>query len=140
MDASGRWHIVATTLPFWRNKQGPVAEYGVAPDGSMRDRLEWWVGTKHHELSGRDTPDGDHFVWRGTGLAALFSSRWRFVELSDTHAVTWFARATFGVTPEGMDVYGRTEDLDWRPIVQRVQADPRFVHLTGWYAPDRRRA
>lgn len=130
---SDRWHILATTLPFWRGKTDPVVTYEVMPDGRLVDTLAWRQGGRERRLGGVDTPTPDGgYTWRGAGLLGLFTSRWRFVEVSEPFAVTWFARATFGVTPEGMDVYGRSPDLDPWPLVERLRADPRYAHLQGW--------
>ncbi len=139
----GRWHIVATTLTFWQQRDNPVSELGPAlSDGRWRNRLYWTEGGKPKALEGADTElpqvAGEpypRFRWRGAGLLWLFASDWRFVELNDTFAVTWFARATFGVTPEGMDVYARDAAFDPAPVIARLTADPAFAHLGGWYRP-----
>ena len=134
----GRWHILATTLPFWDGKRGPTVTYEALPDGRIRDMLAWRQGGRERTLGGVDTPQPDgSYLWRGAGLLALLTSRWRLVEHDEPFAVTWFARATFGVTPEGMDVYGRAADLDPGPIVARLQADPRYAHLDGWRVTER---
>lgn len=99
----------------------------------MRDTLSWTQGGRVRTLGGVDTPHGDGFRWRGDGLLAVLASDWQFVELTESWAVTWFARASFGVTPEGMDIYGREPNVDTAPILRRIQADPRFAHLSGWY-------
>lgn len=132
----GSWHIVATTLPFWRGKSTPQVTYTQRPDGRWDDVLTWDTRGRSHRLRGVDAADGEGFVWRGVGILALLESRWRFVEVTDTTAITWFSRASFGVTPEGMDVYGRTRDVDAAAIVTRLQADPRFAHIDGWYLTD----
>lgn len=130
----GRWHIRATTLRFWRGKHGPVAVYTRGEDGRLTDRLEWTEGGRPKTLAGTETPTADGFRWRGVGWMALFTSDWRFVEVTESLAVTWFARATFGVTPEGMDIYSRTMDTDIEPVLARLRADPAWAHLAAdWW-------
>lgn len=133
----GRWHILATTLPFWRGKAGPVVEYAALPDGRIADTLRWRQAGRERTLRGVDTPrPGGGFRWRGEGWLVVVHSDWVLVELEEPFAVTWFARATFGLTPEGMDVYGRDPSLDPWPIVTRIRADPRYAHLHGWEATE----
>lgn len=136
--ALGSWYILATTLPFWRGKVAPAVRYAARADGRVDDVLTWTERGRARALRGVDRPDGDGFLWRGGGLLVAFTSRWRFVELTEVHAVTWFARASFGVTPEGMDVYGRAPDLDVGPILGRLRQDPAWARLDGWYEVERR--
>jgi hypothetical protein len=109
----GRWHIVATTLPFWRGKLEPTVTYTPRPDGTWSDELSWRdVRGRARRLRGVDRmlPGGSgRFRWRGAGVLSILSSEWGFVAVAPdaTWCATWFARASFGVTPEGMDVYAR---------------------------------
>ncbi|MDQ3034341.1 MAG: hypothetical protein M3Y87_18175 [Myxococcota bacterium] len=79
----GRWHIVATTLVFWRDKR----------------------------------------EWAFVDVAG--DARW---------AVTWFSRATLGVTPEGMGVYARSAELpELDAILAALRARDDLPRLEGWY-------
>ncbi len=131
--ALGCWYIIATTLPFWEGKSAAQVTYTRRPDGRVDDVLQWEQGGRTRRLAGVDTVVDDGFSWRGAGWLFPFTSQWRFVALDADHAVTWFARASFGVTPEGMDVYARAPDHDPAPDLARIAADPRFAHLSGWF-------
>ncbi|MFN7145208.1 MAG: hypothetical protein ACK4YP_15650 [Myxococcota bacterium] len=151
-DLLGEWHIVATTLPFWRGKRRPVVTYAPRPHAphTWRDTLAWeqtdlFGRPVTRRLGGVDTGDPavpGRFVWRGDGVLGLLASEWCFVAVdpAGAWAVTWFARATFGVTPEGMDVYARDPDLDPAvvdDVIAGLQARPAFARLGGWFRPER---
>jgi hypothetical protein len=148
----GAWHVVATTLPFWRGKKAPVITYAALPGEGVR-----WSDTVTYEapglFGGGFTPrrivgvDTGHperpgsFTWRGVGLLGFLTSRWCFVAVDPggEWAVTWFARATFGVTPEGMDVYARRTDLDpgvIEGVIASLAARADLAHLGPWFRPD----
>lgn len=149
----GTWHVVATTLPFWRGKRAPVITYGALPGPGVR-----WSDTVAYEapsvfgggfvprrIVGVDTGDAETpgaFTWRGAGVLGLLTSRWSYVAVDPDGAwtATWFARATFGVTPEGMDVCARRPDLDGGVIdavIASVSARPELAHLGPWFRPAR---
>lgn len=109
----GTWHIVATSLPFWRKRSDPAVTYAGLPDGRVLDAVTYRAGDRDRILLGADTRDGDGFVWRGlTPLTRLTSSRWRVVSSDEAAedpagrwAVTSFEKTLF--TPAGVDVYCR---------------------------------
>lgn len=140
---AGRWAIVATTLPFWEGKLAPTVTYAPHADDrrAWDDTLAWRAASgKVRTLRGVDRrqPGLDGlWTWRGRGLLCMLTSQWRFVaaDPQGAWAVTWFARATLGVTPEGMDVYARDPGFAREAterIVNAVRQDPRWAHLRGW--------
>lgn len=138
----GHWHILATTLNFWRGKRNAGVEYTELPDGRWLDRLTWnparGGGTKR--LEGYDTWQDECFQWRGKGPLFWIKSQWRVVKLAPDGrwAVTWFSQSSFGITPQGMDIYSRTPKLpELDEIVEQLRRDPEFSHLDGWYATER---
>lgn len=117
----GTWHIVATTLGFWRGRTDATVTYAPLADGRWSDTLRFRKGGAARTLRGTDTP-GDppgRFLWRGAGWLRWCTSAWTFaaVDPAGQWAITWFAAATLRVTPEGMDVYARGPSLD--PAVLR---------------------
>ncbi|MDP2316834.1 MAG: hypothetical protein Q8P41_28340 [Pseudomonadota bacterium] len=149
----GTWHVVATTLPFWRGKRAPVITYGALDGPGLRwsDTVAYeapgWLGGgwKRHRVVGVDVGDPavpGRFRWRGAGVLGLLTSDWSYlaVDPAGQWTATWFARATFGVTPEGMDVCARRPDLD-PAVIDGVIADlakrPELAHLGGWFRPER---
>ena len=143
----GEWHIVATTLPFWRGKRAPRIRYTPLPDGRWGDELRWeqprwWGAVAAKRLAGADTPvDGapGRFVWRGAGVLGVLASEWCFVEVGPGAAwcATWFARASFGATPEGMDVYARDAGFDPTSAMAGLEARADLPKIPGWYRPER---
>lgn len=139
----GRWHIVATTLPFWRKKRGPVVTYTERSDGSWSDVLSWRSARGSEKwLAGVDhTVPGGRFVWRGSGFLRVLSSEWAFVASAPdlSWCATWFARASFGVTPEGMDVYARTPgDVRVADVLAQLATRPDLPALgAAWYETQR---
>ena len=137
---TGRWRIEATTLGFWRGRSDASVRYEARPDGRWTDTLEYRQKGATKSLVGLDTPlDGrpGFFRWRGRGWLAWCTSTWGFVMLGPDArwAVTWFSRATLGVTPEGMDVYAR-EPLgadEVEEILESVRARGDLPSLEGWF-------
>lgn len=138
---AGRWHIAATTLSFWRGRSDATVEYSPRPDGRWTDTLRFRKGVTERALVGVDTPLRDRpgfFRWRGAGWLAWCTSTWGFVLLAPDArwAVTWFSRATLGVTPEGMDVYGRAPlsqgEID--AAIAQARARPDLPRLDGWFS------
>ena len=140
---SGTWRILATTLPFWRGRREVTVTYRTRPDGDWDDLLAFTRRGRRKTLGGRDTPHADRpgfFTWRGLGWLGWCRSTWGFVRVGPelSWAVTWFSRATLGVTPEGMDVYARDllsrEALD--RIIADVTAEPGLPQTGPWYVID----
>lgn len=136
----GRWHIVATTLAFWRGKRDPVVEYAALEGGRWSDTLSWTDARgRAKTLGGIDRLDPaqpGRFRWRGRGVLAVLSSDWAFVDVADDArwAVTWFSRATLGLTPEGMDVYARAAELpELDEILAAIRARDDLPRPGGWY-------
>lgn len=135
----GNWKIVATTLPFWRGKHDPTVEYAVRHDGTWSDTLTWKSAKgRTRSLSGVDRHHGEpgRFVWRGAGLLRVLSSEWAFVVVAPDlrWCVTWFSRASFGLTPEGMDVYARDRaEVDVASALALVKSRADLPKLEGWY-------
>jgi len=145
-DMLGTWHIVATTLPFWKGKRGARVEYVDLGHATWRDIVRYeTAGGRTREIAGRDhlaggpSPTDARVVWRGEGWLAWIRSEWRFVEVDPAGqwAITWFSRASFGVTPEGMDVYGRSRDRsDLRELVRRAASRPEAARCGPWFETD----
>lgn len=140
----GRWHIVATTLSFWRGKDDPTVEYGELGAGRWSDVLRWRDARgRARTLEGIDVVDATRpgrFRWRGRGMLAWVRSEWAFVEVAPDArwAVTWFSRATLGLTPEGMDVYSREPELgELDAVLEAVRARGDLPRGVEWYRTTR---
>jgi lipocalin len=109
----GQWQIIATTLPFWRKRSEPTVTYTQKPDGRWLDEVRF-IGppfSRRWHVGGENTvvaPPG-RFQWRGTGLLKVVTSEWCVVAIDPEYrwAATWFSRVSFGITPEGWDLYAR---------------------------------
>lgn len=143
----GTWHVVATTLPFWKGRQDPTIRYDPLPDGRWRDTVEYRTARDRiKRIVGIDTLDPTSpgsFSWRGAGWLAWCTSRWCFVDASadEGWAITWFSPATLRVTPEGCDVYARRSDLDRAAIREIIARTGRAIGSplgAGWFLTHRR--
>lgn len=137
---TGRWRIEATTLGFWRGRSAATVTYAARPDGRWTDTLTYQQRGKPKTLVGLDTPLSHRpgfFRWRGRGWLAWCASTWGFVMLDPDGrwAVTWFSRATLGVTPEGMDVYAREpltgDEVD--AVLESIRACDHLPSIEGWF-------
>jgi hypothetical protein len=112
----GTWIIVATNFPMWLSgeRRDPRFVYGVVSRNPLvlSDNVVYVAGQgkragarKH--IHGTDTYTKDGFVWRGTGMLKLFTSRWHVAGASDdgTIAAIHFTK-TLG-SPAGVDIVVR---------------------------------
>lgn len=110
---NGTWHIVATSLLFWKSRSAPAVTYAPLPDGRILDAVTYVRDGKERLVLGVDERDGTGFVWRGLQLVTTWTtSRWRVVAADETAsavedrwAVTAFEKTMF--TPAGVDIYCR---------------------------------
>jgi hypothetical protein len=145
MSLDGTWHIVATSLPFWRSRQAPSVTYTPLPDGRILDVVHYTTRGRSRLVIGADTLVDGGYHWRGlTPLTRLTSSRWRVVaedqgasDPAAQWAVTAFEKTLF--TPAGVDVYCRARAID--PAASEaaraaIAADPGVASfLSGLFTP-----
>jgi hypothetical protein len=76
---AGTWHVVATTLPFWRGRRDPSIRYDAIAGGRWLDTVEYLTPRgARKRIVGYDTPDArvaGAFDWRGAGWLAWCRSR-----------------------------------------------------------------
>ncbi|MCU0698430.1 MAG: hypothetical protein MUC96_18170 [Myxococcaceae bacterium] len=112
---TGRWHVIASTFPMWKQRCDVTFTYGPRTDTTLTDRVAFTEGGRAQELLGVDTQHPEvrtHFTWRGNGLLSLFSSEWDVVALAPD--ASWVV-LTFGATlatPAGADVIARSPTLE----------------------------
>jgi len=130
----GKWYVVHSTLPLWKNKKDVTITYTL-PESlepsqppafellRFDDIVQYRSATASSSsnpwtVQGVDTllrPDapqssfkpGASFRWRGKGLLKITSSRWQVLGYGDGWAVTFFSKTIF--TPAGIDIYSRDE-------------------------------
>ena len=56
---TGTWHIVETTLPFWRRRTSPSVSYLPLPDGRVLDAVHYRSRGSGRLVLGADTPAPD---------------------------------------------------------------------------------
>ncbi|KIR74296.1 hypothetical protein I310_01898 [Cryptococcus deuterogattii CA1014] len=128
----GKWDVVWSTLPMWRDKKEfeDLVEYRArsSTDGSKT----YTSKCQNKEPSGRaddiavkgtDTlspaSNGATFDWKGKGLLFFVHSHWEVlgygkdVEQGLEWAVTYFSKTLF--TPAGIDIYVRTIPFSSKP-------------------------
>ena len=112
----GTWIVAATNFPMWLSGErlNPRFEYGLISREPLvlSDDVTYVAGQgkragaqKH--IHGRDTYIDDGFMWRGTGMMKMFTSRWHIGGISDdgSIAAVHFTK-TLG-TPAGVDIIVR---------------------------------
>lgn len=135
---TGAWHVVATTLPFWRGRRDPIITYSALPDGLWLDVVSYKTssGTPKSVVGVDTAKAAGQFLWRGSGWLGWCSSRWCFLDADDNWALTWFSAATLGVTPEGFDIYSRSADVAKAQIAdyqKRVETLAGRALGSGWF-------
>ncbi|MGV8896173.1 MAG: hypothetical protein ACOH10_01450 [Rhodoglobus sp.] len=112
----GSWIVAATNFPMWLSgeRNEPRFEYGVvsrdplvlSDDMGYTEGRGKRAGTLKHIL-GRDTFDGEAFVWRGAGLLKLITSRWYVAGASDDGSIAAIHFAKSLGNPAGVAVIVR---------------------------------
>ncbi|KAH7094019.1 hypothetical protein BKA62DRAFT_721409 [Auriculariales sp. MPI-PUGE-AT-0066] len=117
-ELMGKWHVVRSTLPMWKNKKDVTITYtpraqAIDQPISFDDLVEYRSASAAADSSpstvrGVDKQDpafAQTYNWRGSGWLMIASSRWEIIGLGDDWAVTYFSSTLF--TPEGLDIYVR---------------------------------
>ncbi|KAJ6621215.1 hypothetical protein B0H10DRAFT_2019254 [Mycena sp. CBHHK59/15] len=129
-DLLGTWHVVASTLPLWKDKKNVRITYSAMPnepETTMDDVVSYQMrsakpGGAPSTVKGVDRLEkgaSARWKWRGKGLLMIATSRWQLlglharspqdVDSSDPEwVVTYFASTLF--TPTGLDIYSRHKD------------------------------
>ena len=125
----GAWIVAATNFPLWLSGQrrAPRLDYGLISREPLvlSDDVAFTMGPGKHEgkkkhILGRDAFKRDEFVWRGTGVLTLLTSRWRVTGVSDDGSivVTHFTQSIG--TPAGVNIIVREGAM--QPEVRAVIA------------------
>lgn len=111
----GRWYVIATTFPMWRDRCDVTFGYGVTGERTLSDQVSYVEDGKPDGIAGSDTQHADvptHFTWRGEGLLALFKSDWDIVAVAEDGSWVVLAFGETLATPAGVDVISRHRTLD----------------------------
>ncbi|KAM0752521.1 hypothetical protein T439DRAFT_324613 [Meredithblackwellia eburnea MCA 4105] len=140
----GTWHVVASTLPLWKDKKNVTITYSSIQgekETTMDDVVAYNkrndpVGKEASTVKGVDRIEEgslNAWKWRGRGLLMIASSRWQLLGFN-VHSpstlssepewvLTYFKSTLF--TPAGLDIYARTakglDDEFVQKIVQGVE-------------------
>lgn len=124
-DLIGKWHIIRTTFPMWRNGKNtqPTLNYkrlSDSDDSRIEDLVIYQSRGKQKTIRGIDTQDPElpcHFRWRGSGLLALLTSDWYVIDLDDRESdgdyrimAIYFTKTLF--TPAGLDIVATSPTPD----------------------------
>ncbi len=129
---SGKWFIQKTSLDFWLNRFSPTVTYTIEetlPEFKILDEVRYLNKRGvAKEVVGYDVAKraiNGQFMWQAKPWFLRFlKSEWGVVahdEESDDWAVTYFSKTAF--TPEGMDIYSRSEVLGedkYQEILQKI--------------------
>ncbi len=112
----GAWIVAATNFPMWLSgeRRNPRFEYGLISREPLvlSDDVTYTTGPgkkagEQKHILGRDTFHGEEFVWRGTGLLKLFTSRWHVAGVSDDGSIAAIHFSKSLGTPAGVDILVR---------------------------------
>ncbi|KAJ7161428.1 hypothetical protein C8R43DRAFT_880929 [Mycena crocata] len=145
-DLLGTWHVVASTLPMWKDKKNVKITYSTIPGepaATMDDLVSYEKrsakpGAAPSTVKGIDRLEEGatgRWKWRGKGLLMIASSRWSLLGFHVTSptaqgnpasedpewVVTYFASTLF--TPAGLDIYSRSKDGLSDKFVEDLIAD-----------------
>ncbi|MBG6054468.1 hypothetical protein IWX81_000858 [Salinibacterium sp. CAN_S4] len=112
----GSWIVAATNFPMWLSgeRREPRFNYGlISRDPLVLSDDVTFVAAHgkrsgaHRHILGKDTYTDGGFVWRGTGMLKLFTSRWRVGGLSDDGSIAAIHFTKTLGTPAGVDIIVR---------------------------------
>jgi len=131
----GRWHIVYTSLDFWRNRFNPTVTYTLEGERILDEVRYTNERGSPQQVVGYDVVlhhGGSLFQWRAKDWYLRFlTSQWGVIDHDDAceqWAMTYFSKTLF--TAAGMDIYARAPVLDDAPyqqILTRI-AQLEFLH------------
>src|SRR4051812_3666704 len=103
----GRWIIKATNFPMWLSgeRRDPAFEYGLVKSSPLvlSDVVSYTdADGKPKTIRGRDTFRRAGFVWRGSGLLSLVTSRWQVASAEQNVVTIRFEKSM--VSPSGVDI------------------------------------
>ena len=134
----GRWHVIATTFPMWRDRCDVTFSYGTRTEHSVSDVVAFTdpKGTPD-TIEGVDTQHDTvptHLTWRGRGVLSLFTSEWDVVAVAEDASWVVLAFGATLATPAGVDVIARAPTLDQQTIdaaIARAASDPLIAPRTA---------
>ena len=130
----GTWIVAATNFPVWLSGQRrePRFDYRLISREPLvlSEDVAFTRGPGRHEgekkhILGRDAFTGDEFVWRGTGVLRMLTSRWRVAGVSDDGSIVVIHSTKSIGTPSGVDVIVREGSLqpELRAVIAHATED-----------------
>ncbi|KAJ7492474.1 hypothetical protein FB451DRAFT_1022016, partial [Mycena latifolia] len=144
----GTWHVVASTLPLWKNKKNVAITYSAMagePATTFDDLVTYQMrsakaGAAPSTVKGIDRlEEGAAGRWKWKRLLMIATSKWQLLGFrvssttadSESHepewVVTYFASTLF--TPAGLDIYSRSKDGLSDAFVEKLIED---IGALGW--------
>jgi hypothetical protein len=120
MKLEGVWFVIASNFPMWTkgNRTRPRFIYSnvrtIAGRTVMDDTVAYVQKGREKTIIGVDTQDSGvptRFEWRGKGFLKLLTSRWEIVSVSADEQLIALAFHKTLVTPAGIDIISRTEQV-----------------------------
>ncbi len=108
----GTWKIGATNFAMWLGgaRHDAVMRYELKGDDPLvfDDFVSWTTAkNKDKTLQGTDYWTGEEFVWKGTGVLSLLTSRWTIAGASADESILVIRFSSSLVTAAGIDVIVR---------------------------------
>jgi hypothetical protein len=137
----GKWYIILSNFPMWLkgDKTNPAFHYRIATKGQitgLSDEVSYLKKGRTKYIRGFDRPGTDinSFVWRGSGLLGLLSSKWSVLCIDDKEqwAVIKFEKTLF--TPKGYDVISRNGKVSGATL-EEIQQKLKELDVTDPLTP-----
>lgn len=117
---TGKWFIYKINFPMWLkgDKENPSLNYSLIKKENetiLFDEVLYTKNNKIKSIKGYDIPQNKNntsFKWKGKGILALLSSKWKFVylNLENEWAIIFFEKTLF--TPKGYDVISKNKTME----------------------------
>ena len=122
----GKWFIHKSNFPMWLkgDKENPSLNYSLVKienEFILFDEVLYTINNKIKSIKGYDFPQNENntsFKWKGKGILALLSSKWKFeyLYIENNWAIIYFEKTLF--TPKGYDVISKSKNLDNHTLLQ----------------------
>ena len=144
----GRWYIMHTSSPAWRDKRNVLLDYSTIGDAASAespiDDLITYQGLSSakiqsiHGIDSRSQSNPRAWTWRGTGLLKMISSHWEILGHGELESCgSWmviYAQKSM-LTPAVINVY--TRKSSGLPVAELVKladilkgyGEPSLLHL-----------
>ncbi|CAG8970820.1 hypothetical protein HYALB_00001608 [Hymenoscyphus albidus] len=138
----GTWHIIRTSVPFWKDKRNPTVTFQKHSDSTSTTsylenstNYQPSTSTKIKTVNGTDSPVTEQqgtYEWRGAGWLKVASSSWEILGYEKSGVNAWLFVYTPGsiFTTGGLILYSNSKEGLSEGALERLEAV-----FAGWKHP-----